>query len=77
MDMSMPQMDGLDATRHIRAADMQQPRILALTANAFASDRKACLDAGMNAFLSKPIRKNDLLAAIAAQADESLPANPL
>lgn len=71
MDMSMPQMDGLDATRHIRDLDIAQPRILALTANAFASDREACLNVGMNAFLSKPIRKRDLIAALAAHADLS------
>ncbi|MDA7427726.1 ATP-binding protein [Primorskyibacter aestuariivivens] len=68
MDMSMPVMDGLDATRAIRAADIDQPCIIALTANAFASDREACLAAGMDAFLSKPIRRADLISALSQAA---------
>ncbi|OZO45535.1 hypothetical protein CGU37_28980, partial [Pseudomonas fluorescens] len=44
MDMSMPRMDGITATRHIRASSVTQPRIIALTANGFASDRQACLE---------------------------------
>ncbi|MGR3501960.1 response regulator [Pseudaestuariivita sp.] len=67
MDISMPGMNGLDATRAIRKAPLsRQPVIVALTANAFEDDRKACLAAGMNAFLAKPVRKADLLAHIAS-----------
>jgi len=69
MDLSMPELDGLGATREIRAFGGHRPRIVALTANAFASDRKDCLDAGMDAFLSKPVRKADLLAALAGTTD--------
>jgi hypothetical protein len=73
MDMSMPEVDGIEATRQIRAdADINQPIIIALTANAFESDRRACLDAGMNHFLQKPIRKALLLETIATvQADQA------
>ena len=64
MDMSMPKLDGVEATRRIRAMKLPQPPIIALTANAFESDRKACLNAGMNDFLSKPLQKMQLLAAL-------------
>lgn len=66
MDMQMPVMDGLEATRAIRAAGLD-PRalpILALTANAYADDIAACLAAGMQAHLAKPIQLADLGAAI-------------
>ncbi len=57
MDMQMPVMDGLTACRQIRQTfpSAKQPRIVAMTANAMASDRQDCLDAGMDDYLSKPI----------------------
>jgi CheY-like chemotaxis protein len=56
MDMQMPRMDGLSATRKIRElSDLKQPHIIALTANAFEEDKQRCFEAGMNDFLSKPI----------------------
>ncbi|MEZ5787320.1 MAG: ATP-binding protein [Xanthobacteraceae bacterium] len=63
MDMRMPEMDGLEATRAIRAlgGDWSRIPILALTANAFPEDVKACIDAGMNDFLAKPLRKTVLI----------------
>lgn len=64
MDMSMPEVDGLAATRWIRSLDIGQPVIIALTANAFESDRRACMEAGMDGFLAKPIRKRELLSAM-------------
>ena len=72
MDLHMPGMDGLEATRRIRAIEAEQeaPRtpILALTANAFAEDRDACLAAGMDGFLVKPLDRERLGAALAGGA---------
>ncbi|MEQ5871994.1 response regulator [Sagittula sp. NFXS13] len=65
MDMAMPELDGLEASRRIRTLDIPQPHIIALTANAFASDQAACQAAGMDDFLTKPIRKSVLIAALA------------
>ncbi|WP_165390156.1 PAS domain-containing hybrid sensor histidine kinase/response regulator [Thalassococcus sp. S3] len=66
MDMSMPVMSGLDATRAIRKSGAHQPIIVALTANAFKSDEEACLQAGMDGFLTKPIRRGDLLDCLSS-----------
>jgi hypothetical protein len=75
MDLSMPVMGGLDATREIRAFEKSVARpackIIALTANAQPSDAEACLDAGMDDFLSKPFRKRELLSMIAKEARSS------
>ncbi len=60
MDMQMPEMDGLEATRFIRQNLESQPIIIALTANTLEGDQEACLNAGMNDFLSKPVRLEDL-----------------
>jgi len=66
MDMQMPEMDGLEATRLIRglSAGFHQPRIIAMTANVTLEDRKACFDAGMDDYLAKPIRIEDLIAVL-------------
>jgi CheY-like chemotaxis protein len=66
MDVQMPEVDGLEATRQIRARWPERPiRIVGLTANAMAGDREACLAAGMDDYVSKPIRPEELAAAIA------------
>jgi CheY-like chemotaxis protein len=60
MDCQMPVMDGLAATREIRRSHSHPVRIIAMTANAMAEDRQRCLEAGMDDFLSKPVRAADL-----------------
>ena len=60
MDVQMPEMDGLEATVEIRKLNVPQPRIVAVTANADAADRQACLTAGMDGILKKPILPSDL-----------------
>ncbi len=66
MDVQMPEMDGVEATRHIRHTlpPARQPRIIALTANALAGDRERYLQAGMDDYLSKPLRNEDLVEAL-------------
>ena len=62
----MPEMDGLEATRRIieRWPDGERPWIVAMTAEAMSGDRERCLAAGMNDYVAKPIRVDELVAAI-------------
>jgi len=66
MDCQMPVMDGFEATRRIRLweGDLRRTPIIALTANAFSGDRDACLQAGMDHYLSKPVAGEDLRQVI-------------
>jgi signal transduction histidine kinase/DNA-binding response OmpR family regulator len=66
MDVQMPDMDGLEATRFIvqEWPPQQRPRIIAMTANAMKEDREICLEAGMNDYVSKPIRVEELVNAL-------------
>ncbi len=66
MDVQMPELDGLDATRRIceRWSPESRPHIIAMTANALPEDREACFAAGMDDYVAKPIRAEELVAAL-------------
>jgi CheY-like chemotaxis protein len=61
MDIQMPGMDGLEATSHIRRNGRPQPYIIAMTANAMAEDKEICLQAGMDNYIAKPMKLNEII----------------
>ncbi|MGZ3778456.1 MAG: response regulator, partial [Mucilaginibacter sp.] len=75
MDVQMPEMDGLEATQFIRehSAKEDQPVIIAMTANAMPEDREICMRAGMNDYLSKPMKLSEIMAVLEKWAEERKP----
>jgi two-component system, sensor histidine kinase and response regulator len=74
MDIQMPEMDGLEATRRIREREEgsgQHIPVVAMTANAMSGDRERCLEAGMDGYIAKPIRAAELFAALRQWAPET------
>lgn len=66
MDMQMPLLDGVNATMKIRDLAIKQPVIIALTANAFSEDKNSCMEAGMDGFLTKPIKLDEITSEISS-----------
>ena len=79
MDVQMPELDGLEATRRLRAElpARRQPWVVAMTASARAEDREACAAAGMDDYLAKPVRREELAAALAGAAERLVPPSGL
>ncbi len=69
MDLRMPKINGIEATKAIRSTPGRErrPAIVAITAETLSEERSACMKAGMNAYLTKPIRRDDLMAALSQQ----------
>jgi len=70
MDVQMPIMDGLEATRQIRLLDGDQPVIIAMTANAMQGDREECMQAGMDDYISKPVKLEILVERLGLWASK-------
>ena len=69
MDVQMPEMDGLSATKWIRENLTEQPRIVAITASASETDRQNCIKAGMNDYISKPVNIQEIIRVICEATD--------
>jgi signal transduction histidine kinase/CheY-like chemotaxis protein len=68
MDILMPEMDGLEATKVIRSGSNYQPQIVAMTANAMPGDKETCISAGMNEYITKPIKLDELMRILEVAA---------
>jgi CheY-like chemotaxis protein len=80
MDIQMPGMDGFEATAAIRLSERGTGRhqpIIAMTAHAMKGDDQRCLDAGMDGYLAKPIRGEELYALLEGFQGSQMPAKPL
>ncbi|HWQ19500.1 MAG TPA: response regulator, partial [Methanotrichaceae archaeon] len=64
MDVQMPEMDGLEAAREIRKRCPHWPKIIAITAYAMEGDREKCIEAGMDEYIAKPVKKDDLASLL-------------
>ncbi len=64
MEIQKPEMDGLESTQFIRTHLQEQPVIIAMTANAMSEDREMCLKAGMDDYLSKPMKLAEVITAL-------------
>ncbi|MBI2942241.1 MAG: response regulator [Chloroflexi bacterium] len=75
MDVQMPEMDGLEASRRLcqQLPPDERPHIIAMTANAMAGDREVCLAAGMDDYISKPIRVDELVGALSRSRPRAVP----
>ena len=74
MDVQMPRLDGYNATRMIREKEAQSGKhvaIIAMTANAMKGDRETCLEAGMDDYISKPVRSAELYAVLEKYAPDA------
>jgi CheY-like chemotaxis protein len=73
MDVQMPEMDGLEATKNIRQNFEKQPIIIAMTANAMVEDKEACINAGMNDYISKPFTLTTIVEVLEKWGQTLLP----
>lgn len=76
MDVQMPEMDGLEATRRIRSSKMAQPRIIALTAGTTEAERQRCMKVGMDDFIMKPVQVDELVRALTKNVTPTPVAKP-
>jgi CheY-like chemotaxis protein len=75
MDVRMPEMDGLEATMNIRKMQIEQPYIIAMTANAMSNDKDECIQIGMNDYISKPMRMPEIVRILKKAASSVIEKN--